>query len=107
SGRPAATWSAPFDRVALGTEAVLHTRLRVTETSLAGNDMLLGADFFLAHRIYVSRMQRRIYFTYNGGPVFRLRRTPAVTWSFMGAADADQGNGDPNAPVDPAGFARR
>jgi len=102
SGRPAATWTAPFDRVALGTETVLHTRLRITRSELAGDDMLLGADFFLAHRIYVSRSQRRIYFTYNGGPVFRLRDTPAVAWSFMGAPQ-----GDPNAPVDSAGFARR
>jgi len=107
SGRPAAAWSAPFDRVALGTEAVLHTRLRVTETGLAGDDMLLGADFFLAHRIYVSRLQRRIYFTYNGGPVFRLRNAPAVAWSFTGAQDGKQAGGDPNAPVDAAGFARR
>jgi tetratricopeptide (TPR) repeat protein/predicted aspartyl protease len=102
SGRPAATWSAPFDQVALGTEAVLHTRLRITQTRLAGDDMLLGADFFLAHRIYVSRRQRRIYFTYNGGPVFRLRDAPALAWSFMGTPE-----GDPNAPVDAAGFARR
>jgi predicted aspartyl protease/tetratricopeptide (TPR) repeat protein len=102
SGRPAATWSAPFDRVALGTEAVLHTRLRITQTRLAGDDMLLGADFFLAHRIYVSRRQHRIYFTYNGGPVFRLRDATAVAWSFMSTPE-----GDPNAPVDAAGFARR
>lgn len=32
--------------------------------------MMIGADFFRSHRIYVSRSQRRIYFTYNGGPVF-------------------------------------
>jgi predicted aspartyl protease/tetratricopeptide (TPR) repeat protein len=102
TGRAAATWSAPFDRFDLGTEAVLHTRLRIAEADLAGDDMLLGADFFLAHRIYVSRQQRRIYFTYNGGPVFRLRQAPTVTWSFMSAPE-----GDPNAPVDAAGFARR
>jgi tetratricopeptide (TPR) repeat protein/predicted aspartyl protease len=107
SGRPAATWSAPFDRVALGTEAVLHTRLRIIETSLAGDDMLLGADFFLAHRIYVSRRQRRIYFTYNGGPVFSLPGAPAVAWSFTGATGVGEVGGDPNAPVDAAGFARR
>jgi predicted aspartyl protease/tetratricopeptide (TPR) repeat protein len=107
SGRPAATWSAPFDRVALGTEAVLHTRLRITETGLAGDDMLLGADFFLAHRIYVSKRQRRIYFTYNGGPVFRLRDGPSVSWSFMGMPDDKGPRGDPNAPIDAAGFARR
>ncbi|HEY4031301.1 MAG TPA: aspartyl protease family protein [Caulobacteraceae bacterium] len=107
TGRAAATWSAPFARVDLGTEAVLHTRLRIAQTDLAGDDMLLGADFFLAHRIYVSRQQRRIYITYNGGPVFRLREAPAVSWSFIGAPPGGGNGGDPNAPVDAAGFARR
>ena len=102
SGRPAATWSAPFDRFSLGEEAVIHTRLRISQASLGGDDMLLGADFFLAHRVYVSRLQRRVYFTYNGGPVFRLRETPALAWSAKGAPQ-----GDPNAPADAAGFARR
>jgi tetratricopeptide (TPR) repeat protein/predicted aspartyl protease len=107
SGRPAATWSAPFDRVALGTEAVLHTRLRIAQTDLAGDDLLLGADFFLSHRIYISRRQRRIYVTYNGGPVFRLREAPSAAWSATSVAVEKAGVGDPNAPVDAAGFARR
>ena len=34
-------------------------------------DMLLGIDYFLSHRLYVSRSQRRIYATWNGGRVFR------------------------------------
>jgi tetratricopeptide (TPR) repeat protein len=34
--------------------------------------MLVGADFFLSHRIYVASSQRKLYFTYNGGPVFNL-----------------------------------
>jgi tetratricopeptide (TPR) repeat protein/predicted aspartyl protease len=107
SGRPAPTWSAPFDRFSLGEEAVIHTRLRISQASLGGDDMLLGADFFLAHRIYVSRLQRRLYFTYNGGPVFRLRETPALAWSVKGAPEGDPPKGDPNAPADAAGFARR
>jgi tetratricopeptide (TPR) repeat protein len=101
AGRPAPTWSAPFETFALGAEAVLHTRLRISQTSLGGSDMLLGADFFLAHRIYVSRLQRRIYFTYNGGPVFRLHETQPPMWM------RDSPEGDPNAPTDAAGFSRR
>jgi hypothetical protein len=31
-------------------------------------DLELGGDFFLAHRIYLARSQKKIYFTYNGGP---------------------------------------
>jgi len=34
--------------------------------------MLLGADFFMSHRIYVANGRRMIYFTYNGGPVFSV-----------------------------------
>jgi hypothetical protein len=41
-------------------------------------DMVLGADFFLTHRIYVANNQQKMYFTYNGGPVFDLSRNPAV-----------------------------
>jgi hypothetical protein len=36
--------------------------------------MLLGADFFQSHRVYVARSQRRIYVSYMGGPVFQTRR---------------------------------
>lgn len=105
AGRPTAAWSAPFDSFALGGEAVFHTRLRISEVDLGDSDMLLGADFFLAHRIYVSRQQHRIYFTYNGGPVFRLREMQPLAWSSSGAGGALQN--DPNAPADAAGFARR
>ncbi len=33
-------------------------------------DMLLGADFFRSHRVLISTSHNRVYFTYNGGPVF-------------------------------------
>jgi hypothetical protein len=33
--------------------------------------MILGADFIRSHRILVANSQRRMYFSYNGGPVFR------------------------------------
>ena len=38
--------------------------------------MLLGSDFFLAHHIYVAYSQDKVYFTYNGGPVFDLNALP-------------------------------
>jgi tetratricopeptide (TPR) repeat protein/predicted aspartyl protease len=66
------TYIAPFDSFAIGGEEVLHTRLRVADIELGDSDMLLGADFFLSHRVLVSNSQHRLYFTYNGGPVFRL-----------------------------------
>jgi predicted aspartyl protease len=44
-----------------------HLAQRVTNDP----EMLIGADFFLSHRIYVARSQGKMYFTYKGGPVFR------------------------------------
>ena len=37
--------------------------------------LLLGADFFRSHRVYISKTQRKIYASYVGGPVFDTRRT--------------------------------
>jgi tetratricopeptide (TPR) repeat protein/predicted aspartyl protease len=68
-------WTVPVESVAIGDETVLKTRLDVIDSpTLAGDDgpdMLIGADYMLAHHIYVARSQRRIYFTYGGGKAFR------------------------------------
>jgi tetratricopeptide (TPR) repeat protein len=63
-------WLVPFDSFAIGDEQVHSTRLRVANVDLGDDDMLLGADFFLSHRLFIAKSQNRIYFTYNGGPVF-------------------------------------
>ncbi|MDE2488305.1 MAG: aspartyl protease family protein [Alphaproteobacteria bacterium] len=100
------TWIAPFDELDIGGEKILHTRLRVADIELNDADMLLGADFFLSHRVYVSKQQRRLFFTYNGGPVFQLGEPPVVS---AVAAEPAQALADPyaDAPTDAAGFARR
>jgi tetratricopeptide (TPR) repeat protein/predicted aspartyl protease len=84
------SWIAPFDRVELGGEAVLHNRLSVGDFELADSDMLIGIDFFLSHRIYVSKKRSRMFFTYNGGPVFALNvgAPPAAAASGASAATA-------------------
>lgn len=92
------TWIAPFESFRIGGEQTLHTRLRFGDVKLSGGaDMLLGADFFLSHRIYVANSQRKLYFTYNGGPVFNLSAD---------AADPGQPKADAE-PLDAAGFSRR
>ena len=54
----------------------LGTRLGANLTGTP--DLLLGADFFLSHRILVSYSQRMVYLTYSGGPIFDpVRRPPA------------------------------
>jgi tetratricopeptide (TPR) repeat protein len=71
------TWIAPFDSFKVGdNEEIHHTRLRIGDLSAVDTDMLLGADFFLSHRVYVASSQHRLYFTYNGGPVFNLEAPP-------------------------------
>jgi tetratricopeptide (TPR) repeat protein len=40
-------------------------------------DMLLGADFLLAHRIFIANSVGKAYFTYNGGRVFSFAAAPS------------------------------
>jgi tetratricopeptide (TPR) repeat protein len=70
------TWVAPFTSFKIGEEEVRNTRLRFGDLALEEADMLIGADFFLSHRVYVASSQRKLYFTYNGGPVFNLNAVP-------------------------------
>jgi tetratricopeptide (TPR) repeat protein len=72
--------------------------LRVADFDMEDVDMLIGIDYFLSHRIYVARSQRRMYFTYSGGPVFDL----SVKMSEASTPGQDDG-----IPKDAAGFAHR
>lgn len=67
-------WIAHFDSLDLNGEIIKNARLRVSNMKPFGADLLLGADFFLSHRVLVSRSHHRVYFTYNGGPVFNFQR---------------------------------
>lgn len=83
-------WIAPFDSVVIGNEIINHVHLPFSDlykdaiytstgSRLAQNvsneqPMLLGADFLRAHRVLVSHSQRKMYFTYLGGPVFATPR---------------------------------
>jgi tetratricopeptide (TPR) repeat protein len=79
AGRGSAkSWTAPFDRFEIGNEAIAHNRLRVADFTLDDADMLLGIDFFLAHRIYVSKTQEKMFITYNGGAVFALNKSESI-----------------------------
>jgi tetratricopeptide (TPR) repeat protein/predicted aspartyl protease len=120
--RAAEVWVAPFDSVDIGGEKIEHTQLQVASIDLDDADMLLGADFFLSHRVYVSKQQRKIYFTYNGGPVFHL--TPRTQQAASAPPPAAAAGGPPAAgpetpppppaadqfadtPTDAAGYIRR
>ncbi len=111
------TWIAPFSQIDIGGEQVKNTRLRIADIRTPDADMVIGADFFLSHRIYVSKSQRKLYFTYNGGPVFNLEvqppagtaalastpATPAADTTLAAAAASPASD----TPTDAAGFTRR
>jgi tetratricopeptide (TPR) repeat protein len=54
-------------------EEIKNTKLRFADTGLLDGDMLLGADFFISHRIFVANKEHKLFLSYNGGPVFNLR----------------------------------
>jgi tetratricopeptide (TPR) repeat protein/predicted aspartyl protease len=111
------TYIAPFESFKFAdAEEIKHTRLRIADLDLPFADMIIGADFFLSHRIFVANSQHRLYFTYNGGPVFNL----STSNSPKSAANPTGGAAEPipgaaateaapanAAPVDAAVFARR
>lgn len=87
-------WSAQFASFAIGNESIPDIRIAFGDVwkdtamkSLGSNvgkrlnaePMIVGADFLRAHRMLVSHSQRRLYFSYVGGPVFAVptARTPA------------------------------
>ncbi|RVU43852.1 aspartyl protease family protein [Rubrivivax rivuli] len=69
SGR-ARVWSAPVDRMEIATQRLNNSRIQVTDTQSPDHDMILGLDYFLAHRIYLSQREDKLYITWNGQPVF-------------------------------------
>ncbi len=68
------TWKGTFASLKIGGEEMKNFELLFGDINIVdgGIDMLIGADFFLSHRILVANSQHRMYFTYNGGPVFNV-----------------------------------
>jgi tetratricopeptide (TPR) repeat protein/predicted aspartyl protease len=119
------SWIVPDVTLQIGGEKVEHAHLLMADlgptppVGYVGDrppDMLLGEDFFLSHRIYVAYSQNKLYFTYNGGPLFNLNipqvaagaakppPTPAAT-SQATATTGEEPASD--APTDADGFRRR
>ena len=70
------SWSAQFETFAIGAETVRNPTLRFaalwqdTANAEAMPQMVLGGDFLRSHRVLVARSQAKMYFSYEGGPVF-------------------------------------
>jgi hypothetical protein len=80
-------WIGLFGAVSLGDETIHNARIRLADESLyarmtalgsrqgpassGGTGMIVGLDFFRAHRVLISPGHGMMYFTYEGGGVFR------------------------------------
>jgi predicted aspartyl protease len=94
-GKSVDYWIGPFQSVVIGNETITDTNIRfadlwkdATYTPIGSHlprkvestrSMVLGADFLRAHRLLVAHSQRKLYFTYAGGPIFQ--RTAALKGS--------------------------
>ncbi len=106
-------WISTFANFEIGGVQIRNARLHVVNAQILGVDMLLGADFFLSHRIYVAFSQNKLYFTYNGGPVFNLTAPPprgasaAAPPPASGSPAQAQAQASVAEPTDAAGYGRR
>ncbi len=86
AGKPIEVWVGTFGAFAFGDEKIKNVKLQIadlftadTQTTTGSRipqrldglpEMLLGTDFFRTHRILVLFKERKLVFTYNGGPIF-------------------------------------
>ena len=70
------SWVAGFNDITIGGETIEKPRLEFILKHNYSADMILGADFFLAHRVLISKDQHRLYFQYNGAPIFGSHAKP-------------------------------
>ncbi len=106
--RSVAEWIGPFQSFAIGNERIPDVRIRFADlykdVTYAGTGshlrkqvfrsqpMLLGVDFLRAHRTLVAHSQRKLYFTYVGGPVFEAGVAPPRSGALPNG-DTSSGNG--------------
>ena len=109
------TYIGRFDSFKIGdSEEIKNARLRIADIDLRFADMLLGADFFVSHRIFVANREHELFLSYNGGPVFNLSKDSgaATAANAKEPSDAHDDGAQPstNAPgvvEDAAVIARR
>jgi predicted aspartyl protease len=91
---PVETFVGVFPSFSFGEETIHNATLRIADlfhdvkvletgemiaTPVSDQpQMLLGADFFRSHRVFVARRQHKVYATYEGGTVFYPIRGPAL-----------------------------
>ena len=82
------SWIGTFHEFAIGNQTIPDVRIRFGDLWAHGgvdttgsriqrnitgtSPVLLGNDFLQAHRTFIVNSHGRMYFTYEGGPVFRV-----------------------------------
>jgi len=68
------SWIARTQTISIGGEEIRNSPIRVIDDGGddKSDDMLLGVDFLMAHHVLISQVQRKMYLTYNGGPIFSV-----------------------------------
>ncbi|HEX4737193.1 MAG TPA: aspartyl protease family protein [Allosphingosinicella sp.] len=95
------TWVAPIDSIQIGDEVIHHPHIDIADMGADDTDMLIGADFFISHRVYVDNAAHRMFFTYTGGEVFGGKAHGDAT------APVAVASAQASDPVDAEGFSRR
>jgi predicted aspartyl protease len=88
-GKPIDAWFGPLQSFTIGNETISDTTIRfgdlwkdATYTPIGSHlprkveftpALMLGLDFLRSHRVLVAHSQRKMYFSYEGGPVFQPR----------------------------------
>ncbi|HEX4737194.1 MAG TPA: retroviral-like aspartic protease family protein [Allosphingosinicella sp.] len=95
-------WSIPVSTIDIGGEEIHNARIMMQDLGDDTTDMLIGADFFISHRVYVDNGSRRMFFTYTGGELFHQKATAGADAPLSTAS-----TGESNEPKDAEGFSRR
>jgi predicted aspartyl protease/tetratricopeptide (TPR) repeat protein len=97
------TYVGRFSSFKIGDgEEIKNAKLRFGEADLLDGDMLLGADFFISHRIFVGNHEHRVVLSYGGGPVFDLSKKPLSQSAAENSPPADKPANSQNSAATPA-----
>jgi tetratricopeptide (TPR) repeat protein len=94
------TYLARFASFKIGdSEEIKNARLRIADMDLGFADMLLGADFFVSHRIFVANREHKLFLSYNGGPVFNLSKDSGATTAANATEQSDAHDNGAQPPI--------
>ncbi len=102
------TWIVTLKSFGVGGEEIRNSPIRVIDDKgdSPNYDVLVGVDFFLAHRLFVSPATRHLFMTYNGGPIFSMT-TDGEIGARKTRTEGDWAVSNTDTPKDAAGFAQR